>query len=89
MWSALTGTKTGSTAIDSYNLQWDRNTDASEWYDLLGDGVVYSYTTALQATITADVLEGKLYKMRIRAHNVHGWSVWSSEYDIKSTGIPD
>lgn len=33
-WIALEGDDTGSSTIDSYNLQWDKNTNAVEWEDL-------------------------------------------------------
>jgi len=77
---------TGSAEIDSYNLQWDRNTNGQEWYDLQGAD---PYSTLMTGSFTADVLAGKVYQVRIRAHNVHGWSVWSPTFEIKSTGIPD
>ena len=56
---------------------------------MTGDGVIFSYSTALTGTSTSDVLSGKVYQMRVRAHNVHGWSEWSPVLHIKSTGIPD
>jgi hypothetical protein len=41
------GVATGSAAIDSYNLQWDRNTGGMEWFDLTG---LQTYQTGLSFT---------------------------------------
>lgn len=50
---ALTGDSTGGATIDSYNLQYDNNTNGATWYDLIGqDG---AYATALTFTVTTYV----------------------------------
>ena len=87
-WIALEGDETGSSPIDSYNLQWDKNTNAVEWEDLQGS-LVLGYSTATTGSFTANVLPGTQYKMRVRAHNVHGWSEWSPILIIRSTGLPE
>lgn len=87
-WQSLEGDETGSSPIDSYNLQWDKNTNAVEWWDLTGDGDL-PYSTLLTGTFTEEVVPGTQYKMRVRAHNVHGWSEWSTILIIKSTGLPE
>lgn len=35
-WSALTGTDTGGSSIDTYNLQWDAGTNGATWTDIHG-----------------------------------------------------
>jgi len=87
-WVALTGDSTGSAIIDSYNLQWDKGTNAATWFDLSGDGVNFVYSTQLTGDFTSEVVPGTQYKMRVRAHNAHGWSDWSSILIIRSTGLP-
>lgn len=88
-WIALEGNLTGGVPIDSYNLQWDRGTNNEDWFDLIGDGLNNPYTTQLSAYISADVFAGTLYKVRVRAHNVQGWSDWSQTLSIKSSDIPE
>lgn len=88
-WIALEGNLTGGVPIDSYNLQWDRGTNNEDWFDLIGDGLNNPYTTQLSANISADVFAGTLYKVRVRAHNVQGWSDWSQTLSIKSSDIPE
>jgi hypothetical protein len=58
------------------------------WYDLTGDGINFAYTTELTGDFTNEVVAGTQYKMRVRAHNVHGWSTWSLILIIRSTGLP-
>ena len=36
-----------------------------------------------------DVLPGDSYKVRVRAHNIHGWGEFSDPSIILSTGTPD
>jgi len=73
-WVALTGDDTGSSTILSYNLQWDNGTNAVSWFDLIGDGVTYPYSTVVSANFTNGIVAGTQYKMRIRAYNALGWS---------------
>jgi hypothetical protein len=35
-WTSVTGSNTGGASIDSYNLQWDNNSNGATWYDLKG-----------------------------------------------------
>ena len=70
-WNELTGDATGGSPIDSYHLQWDQGLNTDTYSDLKGqDG---AFDTAVTFTIT-DLTPGGLYKFRLRAHNVHGWS---------------
>ena len=50
------------------------------------DGNHYLLTSIVYSK---DVLPGDSYKLRVRAHNVHGWGEWSTPTIILSTGIPD
>ena len=36
-WLALTGNSTGGAPIDSYNIQFDNNTNGTTWTDLAGE----------------------------------------------------
>jgi len=40
-WLALVGDSTGSSAIDSYHLQWDKGSDEATWYSLVGQTGTY------------------------------------------------
>jgi hypothetical protein len=35
------------------------------------------------------VSAGESYKLRVRAHNLHGWGDWSDPTIVLSTGVPD
>lgn len=57
------------------------------WYDLIGeDG---NFFTDTSYTFSTDVQPGDTYKVRVRAHNLHGWGDWSTPSIILSTGTPD
>jgi hypothetical protein len=86
-WSELTGHATGGVPIDSYNLQWDKGSNEVSWYDLIGEDT--NYYTGTSFTFTEEIIPGSTYKMRIRAHNLHGWGEWSDVSIVLSTGIPD
>ena len=75
-WVALTDFETGGSPIDSYKLEWDSGTNAATWSILKGDSG--SFDTSLTYTLT-DLTGSNLYKFRILAHNVHGWSSQYSE----------
>lgn len=78
------GIATGGATIDSYNLQWDQGTGA--FVDLLGqDG---SYQLATSHTVSSGVVGGGDYRIRVRAHNVHGWGPYSPEAIIYATSQP-
>jgi hypothetical protein len=85
-WIALTGDKTGSATIDSYNLQWYDGNLIPVWTDLTG---LSSYSTATTGQFSAGVVAGTIYQVRVRAHNVHGWSDFSPILEIKAAGIPE
>jgi hypothetical protein len=55
-WLALTGNDTRGAPILSYYLQWDKGTNAAQWFDLVG------FTDAnllLTFTVTSDVFGGQ------------------------------
>jgi hypothetical protein len=84
-WLALVfGQPTGGASIDSYHLQWDQGTGA--WADLVGqDG---SYQLLTTHTVNSGVVGGEDYRVRVRAHNVHGWGPYSPEGIIYATSVP-
>jgi len=84
-WAALTSPTNGDSTILSYNLQWDNNTNGSNWYDLIGaspDSVALTYTKS------TGISAGTTYKFKVRARNVHGWGVFSDAVSISATGVP-
>jgi hypothetical protein len=55
-WLGLTSNDTRGEPILSYNLQWDKGTNAAQWFDLLG------FTDAnllLTFTVTSDAFGGQ------------------------------
>ena len=95
IWTQLTGHETGGTPIDSYNLQWDAGTNEVSWYDLIGEegdidiGVPDNFYLGTSHIFSTDVNPGDTYKVRVRAHNLHGWGSWSTPTIILSTGVPE
>lgn len=83
----MTGHETGGAAIDSYHLQWDAGTNEASWFDLTGEEG--NYYTASSYIFSTDVEPGATYKVRVRAHNLHGWGDWSVPSIVLSTGAPD
>ena len=83
-WAALTGDATGLSPIDSYGLEW--NASGSTWLDLKGqDG---NLSTTLTHTVTG-LTGGLVYKFKLRAHNVHGWSIaYSPEFSFMAAQVP-
>jgi len=84
-WAALASPANGGSAILSYHLQWDKNTNGTTWYDLIGaspDSTVLTYTK------TTGVSSGLNYKFKVRARNVHGWGAYSDAFSIGATGLP-
>jgi len=51
-WQPLVNEMTGGSPIDSYNLQWDRATNGTQWLDLCGDGILHPYSTALNESFS-------------------------------------
>ena len=64
---------TGGAAIDSYNLQWDQGTGS--WQDLVGQDDSYQLLTT--HLVDDGVTGGSDYKFKVRAHNAHGWGLFS------------
>ena len=67
--------ETGGATIDSYNLQWDDGTEGLNWFDLQGQEGSFDSTLTYTSPLTQLIIPGKTYRFRVRAHNVHGWSL--------------
>jgi hypothetical protein len=85
-WTALTtDAEIGGSPILSYHLQWDKNTNEVDWFDLVG---LSTESTQLSFTVTTDVLANKAYKFRVRAKNLYGWGTYSSIQTIYTAQEP-
>lgn len=88
VWDQLEGDSIRGGYITSYYLQWDKGTNGTNWYDLVGLTEPY-----LQLEFTAtfgDVDPGTNYQVRLKAENAFGFSVnWSSIATITSSSEPD
>ena len=70
----------GSTCtIITYNLEWDKGTEAAEWEELTG---IYSLYTESQFLQTVGVSSGNYYQFRVRAKNKYGWGEMSDAVTI-------
>jgi hypothetical protein len=65
----------GGTDIDSYELQIDDGLGGN-FLEVVGFTSYYSLNSIL---ISSNINSGFTYKLRYRAHNVHGWSDFSPE----------
>lgn len=91
LWTALTGTETGGSEIESYNLQWDKGSYEAQggsptWYNFQG---FEPPSLSLTAFLSAEVTPGQTYRFQVRAKNVHGFGLFSDSIDIKAAGLPD
>lgn len=59
-WSALTGTSTGGSSIDTYNLQWDAGSNGASWNDIHGQ--TGSESLALTYIQTSGITAGETYQ---------------------------
>jgi len=84
-WTALSSPGDGYSDVVAYNLQWDKGTTGTSWFDLYG---VVPTATLLSFTLTSDIVPGEDYQFKIRAGNVHGFGPFSNVFTIKAAGIP-
>jgi hypothetical protein len=78
--------ETGGVEILSYNLQWDRGTEGTSWFDIVG---VKSNYIDNDYTVTSDVQAGTVYQVKVRARNFWGWSSFSPVLSIKASTRPE
>jgi hypothetical protein len=82
-WAALTtATETGGASILSYNAQWDQGVGTEIYVDLVGYVSDFSETGF---NITSGISPGAVFKFRVRAKNMWGWS---SQYSDLLTVTP-
>jgi hypothetical protein len=70
------------------NLQWDQGTGGVHWVTLLGES---PYSTTDSYTVLLDPSgadQGSIYKFRVRAYNIHGWSAWSAWGEVLAADVP-
>jgi hypothetical protein len=74
----------GGTSIDSYELQIDDG-QGGNFLEVVGYTTKYTLNSIL---ISSNINSGLTYRLRYRAHNVHGWSDFSPEVEILAATIP-
>ena len=88
VWDALVDDQMRGSQITSYYVQWDKGTNAQEWYDLIGLTDAY-----LQLDYTlqfGDIASGVDYKFKVKAQNLFGFSTeWSTITTITANSNPD
>lgn len=78
--------ETGGSAITSYNAQWDAGTNGAVWSNLVGYSSNY---LDFGYIVSHSVVAGQTYKIRVRASNFWGWSVFSQTISIKASSVPN
>jgi hypothetical protein len=76
----------GGAEIDSYEIQKDDGA-AGDFYEVIGN--LNGFQTQNSYLITSGVASGLSYRVRYRAHNVHGWGGFSPELLVLAATIPD
>lgn len=83
-WAALIGDGTGGSGVDSYNAQYAAAGSGS-WIELVGQDGAFAVTLSYNFTTAS---AGSSYDFRVRAHNVHGWGLWSDTTTIQAANVP-
>jgi hypothetical protein len=81
-----TAAERGGAAIDSYHLEWDEGTGT--WADVAGQDGAYQLLTTHVITGPPPVAGGTDYRLRVRAHNLHGWGPESEPAVVFATSAP-
>jgi len=58
----------------TYHLLWDDGTNGVTWFDVKGQESIPSLDTSA-LIVTEHLVLGNTYKFKVRAKNIHGWSV--------------
>ena len=56
------------------------------WENVIG---FIPYSILTRVTLSNQITQGKLYKFRVRAANIHGFGEFSDTVTIKAAGIAD
>jgi hypothetical protein len=78
--------ESGGSAILSYGLEWDNETNEAQWLPLSGFSAD-SLSTAF--TIQSGITKGSIYHFRVKAKNIYGWGPSSEVLAIAAAGIPE
>ena len=79
--------ETGGAVIDSYHVELY---DGSTWITVSGGGGTDPGTYSTSTVVVADGLTGgQTYRIRARAHNIHGWGQPSLDLVSMTTGKPN
>jgi hypothetical protein len=66
-------------------VQWDAGTNGAVWSNLVGYSSNY---LDIGYIVSHNVVAGQTYKIRVRASNFWGWSVFSQTISIKASSVP-
>jgi hypothetical protein len=80
----FTTLETGGSPITSYQIDYDKNTNAAEWEELQG----FSSNELTLSTTKTGLIIAKTYKVRYRAKNIYGWGEYSDITDILTVMVP-
>jgi hypothetical protein len=81
----LDGIQSGGSQILSYQIDYDHNTQESEWRELKG----FSSNDHSLETIKDGLTISLEYRVRYRAKNIFGWSEYSDVTSIYTIMVPD
>ncbi len=85
---AQDGLQDGGSTILSLNLQWDQGLGGATQVTLIGESphsTTNSYTVQLAPDGSS---QGHIYKFRVRALNIHGWSEPSDWATVLAADVP-
>lgn len=84
----MTDPSNGGSSITSYHVEWDAGSNGATWETVIGLSPSYTGLSASVTGGTSGLTVGTNYKFRIRARNIHGWGIVSSESIIKAAQAP-
>ena len=85
-WTALNLYDAGGSPVLSYHLQYDNNTAATTWLDVVG---LAPDSMLLTVIVSTNVQSGAMYGFRVRARNIFGWGPYSQVTYIQAAREPD
>lgn len=81
-WTALSGTATGGSPIQSYFLEW--NSNSTTWTEIIGYSPLSLATSISVTGNSSGLTAGAIYGFRVSAYNIFGWGQSSVPAYIKA-----
>lgn len=81
----LFGDYTGGSPIISYQIDYDKSTNAAEWQELKG----FSSNDISLSAIKTGLIISQPYQVRYRAKNIFGWGEYSERITILTIMVPN